>query len=56
MSKVGFPGDAEVKKLPANAGDKRHRFDPWLGTIPRRRKWQTIPVFLPEKSMDSGAW
>ena len=28
---------------------KRHRFDPWVGKIPWRRKWQPIPVFLPGK-------
>jgi len=22
-------------------------FDPWIGKIPWRRKWQPIPVFLP---------
>ena len=26
---------------------KRHRFNPWVGKIPWRRKWQPIPVFLP---------
>ena len=25
-------------------------FDPWVGEIPWRRKWQPIPVFLPGKS------
>ena len=29
---------------------KRHRFDPWVGEMPWRRKWQPTPVFLPEKS------
>ena len=29
---------------------KRHRFDPWVGKMPWRRKRQTIPVFLPGKS------
>ena len=29
---------------------KRLWFDPWLGKIPWRRKWQPTPVFLPEKS------
>ena len=29
---------------------RRHRFDPRLENIPWRRKWQTTPVFLPEKS------
>ena len=28
---------------------KRHRFDPWVGKIPQRRKWHPTPVFLPEK-------
>ena len=28
----------------------RHRFDPWVGKIPWRRKWQPTLVFLPEKS------
>ena len=39
-----------VKNLPADAGDKRHRFSPWVGKISWRRKWHTIPVFLPGKS------
>ena len=45
----GFPRGTVVKKLPANAGRQRCRFDPWIGNIPWRRKWQTAPVFLPEK-------
>jgi len=28
---------------------RRHRFDPWVGKIIWRRKWQPTPVFLPEK-------
>ena len=28
----------------------RSRFDPWIGKIPWRRKWQPPPVFLPGKS------
>ena len=35
-----------VKKLPANAGDMRPGFDPWVGKIPWRRAWQPMPVFL----------
>ena len=27
-----------------------HRFDPWVGKIPWRRKWQPTPVFLPGES------
>ena len=26
------------------------RFDPWVGKIPWRRKWQPAPVFLPGES------
>ena len=29
---------------------RRHRFNPWVGQIPWRRKWQPIPMFLPGKS------
>ena len=40
-----------VKNPPANAGrPKRPGFDPWVGKIPWRRKWQPTPVFLPGKS------
>ena len=28
---------------------KRHWLDPWVGKIPKNRKWQTSPVFLPGK-------
>ena len=26
---------------------RRHRFNPWVGKIPWRRKWQPTPVFFP---------
>ena len=29
---------------------RRHRFSPWVGKIPWRRKWQPTPVFLPGES------
>ena len=29
---------------------RRYGFNPWVGKIPWRRKWQPTPVFLPEKS------
>ena len=29
---------------------KSHRFDPWVGKIPWRRKWQSTPIFLPGES------
>ena len=39
-----------VKNLPASAGDKRCRFNPWVGKIPWRKAWQLAPVSLPGKS------
>ena len=42
--------------LPASAGDNRCGFDPWVRKIPWRRAWLPIPVFLPRKFMDRGAW
>ena len=39
-----------VKNLPANVGDIRRRFSPWVGKIPWKRAWQPTPVFLPEES------
>ena len=47
---MGFPGGSAVKNPPANAGDKRLGFDPWVGKIPWRRKWQPPLVFLLGKS------
>ena len=45
---LGFPGGLEVKNLPANSGDSG--LIPGLGRSPWRKKWQSTPVFLPEKS------
>ena len=39
-----------VKNLPANAGDLRDEFDPWVGKIPSRRKGQLTTVFLSGES------
>ena len=39
-----------AKNLPANAGDKKCGFDPWVGKIPWMRAWKPTPVFLSEKS------
>ena len=36
-----------VKHLPAM---RETQFDPWVGKIPWRRKWQPTPVFLPGES------
>ena len=36
-----------VKRLPTM---RETQFDPWVGKIPWRRKWQPTPVFLPGES------
>ena len=36
--------------------DRRCQFDPWVGKVPWRRKWQPTPVFLPGKPHHRGAW
>ena len=33
----------------------RRGFDPWVGKIPWRRKWQPTPVFLPGESQRRGS-
>ena len=43
----GLPWWLSGKDLACNVGN---RFDPWVMKIPRRRKWQSTPVFLPGKS------
>ena len=40
---------SEVNNPLANVRDLG-LIDPWAGKIPRRRKWQSAPVFLPEES------
>ena len=42
-----FPGGSDCKVC---LQCRRPGFDPWVGKIPWRRKWQPTPVFLPGKS------
>ena len=44
---LGFPGGTSSKE-PAcqHRRCKRLKFDPWVGKIPWRRKWQLTPKFL----------
>ena len=42
----GFPGGSDDK---ASACNVRPGFDPWVGKIPWRRKWQPTPVLLTGK-------
>ena len=42
-----FPGGSDGKSVCLLCG--RPHFNPWVGKIPWRRKWQPTPVFLPGK-------
>ena len=45
---LGFPGGASGKEPACQCRRcKRCRFYPWVGKIPRNRKWKPTPVFLP---------
>ena len=47
----GFPnGTTGIEPACQCRRHKRHRFDPWVRTIPWRRAWQPFPVFLLGKS------
>ena len=50
--KGGFSGGTVVKKkkpICKCRRPKKYGFNPWIGKIPWRRKWQATPVFLPGK-------
>ena len=42
-------GDYEVVVICGSCQSRRCRFNPWVGKILWRRKWQPTPVFLPGK-------
>ena len=44
---MGFPGGTAGKSVCLQC--RRPGFDPWVGKIPWRKKWQPTPVFLPGK-------
>ena len=47
----GLPGGASGKESACQCRRcKRCGFDPWVGKISWRRKWQPTPVFLPGES------
>ena len=43
----GFPGGSVTKESACQC--RRCGFNPWVGKIPWRRKWQSTPVFLSGK-------
>ena len=45
---MDFPGGSDGKSTCLQC--RRPRFDPWVGKIPWRRKWQPTPVLLSGKS------
>ena len=50
--RVGHDWATELNGKESACQCRRHKrcwFDPWVGKIPWRRKWQSILVFLPEK-------
>ena len=48
---LGFPGGSSGKESACQSkSGRRRRFDPWVGKIPWRKKWQPTPVFLPGQS------
>jgi hypothetical protein len=47
---IGFPGGTSGKESSCQCGRcKKRRFDPWVGKMPWRRKWQLNLIFLPGK-------
>ena len=54
---LGFPGDAGVKTLPANAGDTRDKvFIPGLGRFPEIENGNPLQYSCLENSLDRGTW
>jgi len=47
---VGFSGGSAVKNVLAMRRHRRCGFNPWVGKIPWRRKWQPTPGFLSGES------
>ena len=50
----GLPRWSSVKESTCQC--RRLRFNPWVGKIPWRRKWQPTPVFLPGESHRLRSW
>ena len=49
FSGYSHPIDEDAATLGAPSKCRRLRFNPWVGRISWRRKWQPMPVFLPGK-------
>ena len=55
LNELWFPGGSVVKSLPEMQETQRLGFDPWVGKIPWRRKWEPTLVFLPRESHGQGS-
>ena len=54
---LGLPGSASGKEYAYHCRRrKRYGFEPWVRKIPRSRKWQPAPVFLPGKRYGFEPW
>ena len=48
---LGFPGYLNGKESTGQCrSHRRCRFNPWVGKMPWRKKWQHTPGFLPRQS------
>ena len=57
MHMIGLPGGSVVKISTYQCRRcKRQGFNPWVGKIPYRRKWQHPPRFSPGNPMDWRTW
>ena len=54
VSTIGLPRWLSGKESACQC--RRRGFDPWVGKIPWRRKWQPTPVYLLGNPMDRKAW
>ena len=54
MYRNGFPLWLSGKESACQC--RRQGFDPCMGEIPWKKKWQPIPIFLPKKSYGQRTW
>ena len=50
LTQEGFPGGATGKEPICQCRGHKRQFNPWVGKVPWRSKWQPTPIFLPGES------
>ena len=58
LPSVGLQSRTRLKQPSSSSSSGKEsacRFDPWVGKMPWRRKWQSTPVFLPGKFHGQGS-